>query len=71
MSNGKPYAPARYKQIVTECYYLSKNLNTSYSDLLKVTPLERKYMLELLNKEADQVAKLREEAKQKGKKSRH
>ena len=61
-SDGKAYAPYRYKQIVTECYYISKNCNTSYTDLMKITPLERKYMLELLNKEAQKVAEAREEA---------
>lgn len=62
---GKPYAPYRYKQIVTECYYLSKNCNTSYTDLMKITPLERRYMLELLNKEAEKMQEAREEAKAK------
>lgn len=60
---GKPYAPFRYKQIVQECYYLSKNCNTSYTDLMKITPLERKYMLELLNKEAEKLQQANEEAR--------
>ena len=62
-SDGKPYAPIRYRQIVSECYYLSKNCNTSYADLMKITPLERKYMLELLNKEAEKIAQANEDAK--------
>jgi len=69
-SDGRPYAPYRYKQIVSECYYLSKNCNTSYTDLLKITPLERKYMLELLNKEAERLAEAQQEAKARMQKSR-
>lgn len=54
-SDNKPYAPFRYKEIVQECYVISKNLNTSYTDLMKVTPTERGYMLEFLNEEYDRT----------------
>lgn len=60
---GKPYGPWRYKQIVTECYLLSKNCNTSYTDVLKITPLERKYMLDLLAEEAKRNRELLEQAR--------
>ena len=70
-NDGKPYAPYRYRQIVQECYYLSKNCNTSYVDVRdKTTPLERKYMLELLNKEAEKLAQAQEEAKARMKKKK-
>ena len=49
-----PYAPIRYKEIVKECYLISKNINTSYLDILQVTPTERNYMLEFLVAEAKQ-----------------
>lgn len=62
--DGKPYGPYRYRQIVSECYYLSKNCHTSYTDIRdKTTPLERKIMLELLNKEAEKLAEAQQEAK--------
>ena len=43
--DGKPYGPWRYKQIVKECYLISKNCNTSYTDIMNITPLERDYLL--------------------------
>lgn len=46
--NGKPYGPERYKRIVQECYLISKNMNTSYSDVLKITPMEREYLINFL-----------------------
>ena len=64
-SDGKPFAPLRYKEIVTECYYISKNCATSYTDLMKITPLERKYIMDILTKEAERVKEVREETKAK------
>lgn len=46
--DGQPYAPARYRRIVQECYLISKNMNTSYSDVLKMTPKEREYLINFL-----------------------
>ena len=54
------YAPKRYKEIVTECYLLSKNLNTSYMDIMKITPLERGYLIQLLRQDFDEKKKLYE-----------
>lgn len=48
-SDGKPYGPTTYKKIVQECFMLTKHLNTSYTDLYKISPLERKYLLEFLS----------------------
>ena len=52
--DGEPFAPVRYKEIVKECYLISKNINTSYNDLMDITPTERNYMLEFLLDEAKQ-----------------
>lgn len=51
-SDGRPFGPIRYKEIVKECYLISKNINTSYTDLLNITPVERNYMLQFLVEEA-------------------
>lgn len=59
--SGEPYAPIRYKEIVKECYLISKNINTSYNELMEITPTERTYILEFLVAEAKQ----REEMLQK------
>ena len=40
-----------YKRIVQECYIISHRIHTSYTDLMNVTPLERRYMWELIHVE--------------------
>jgi hypothetical protein len=50
--DGKPYGPVRYKEIVKECYLISKNINTSYTDILDITPIERTYLLQFI---ADEI----------------
>lgn len=60
-SDGKPYGPWRYKKIVEECYFISHQINTSYEDILKMTPRERLYFLEFLSKEAEEYKKIKEE----------
>ena len=61
--NDKPYGPTRYKQIVRECYIISKNCNTSYTDLMEITPAERNYLkefiTEVLDKSIEAVNKVR------------
>lgn len=63
--DGKPYGPYRYKQIVKECYLISKNSNTSYTDVLKITPLERNYILEFIIEGEKRNQEVIEKAKQK------
>lgn len=62
-SDGKPYGPYRYKQIVKERYWISKNINTSYNDAGKLTPTEREYLLEFIADEIKQTNKLIEQRK--------
>lgn len=50
-SDGKPYGPIRYQQIVKECYIVSKNSNTSYNDVLQMTPTEREAILSYISEE--------------------
>lgn len=45
-----------------ECYCISHQINTSYTDILRITPRERSYLLEFINREADQMRKAREES---------
>lgn len=47
-SDGKPYGPYRYKQLVQERYLISKNMHIPYSDTGKITPSERKLILQFL-----------------------
>ncbi len=66
---GEPYGPIRFRELVRECYILSKNLNTSYTHILNITPVERNYLLKLLIEEAkhqkDLIEKSKAEAKAK------
>lgn len=61
--DGQPYGPFRYKEIVKECYVISKNINTSYTDLMKITPLERRFMIEFLLEESKKNQEMLDKAK--------
>ena len=52
-TDGQPYGPERYKQIVQERYIISKNCNTSYKDVGDMTPTEREYILSFIKEEFD------------------
>ncbi len=60
----KPYGPIRFKEIVQERYLISKSINTSYTDTAKITPLERKYILEFIADEMKKTQQLIEQSKQ-------
>lgn len=60
-SDGKPYSPIRYKELVTERYYISKNTNISYMDTGQMTPVERRYILEYIQDEIKQLKENQEE----------
>ena len=57
----------RYNQIIDECYIISKNIHTSYLDLMEVTPKERDRMLELLSEEAKKQQEFIDKQKAKAK----
>ena len=61
--NGKPYGIVRYGEIVKECYLISKHINTSYNDVLKITPSERMLLLQFLVEDAQQEKEAYEKAK--------
>lgn len=48
---GKPWGAERYKAIVKERYYISKNMNTSYKDVGDITPTEREYLLRFIEED--------------------
>lgn len=67
-SDGRPYGPIRFKEIVKERYLISKTINTSYNEIGEITPLERKYIAEFIIEEIKAQEKANEEFKQKFKK---
>ena len=67
-NDGKAYGPKRYKEIVKECWYISDNLNTSYTDVLDLSFQERFYLIEYINQKQEATKKAMEEARQAAKK---
>ena len=63
-SDGRPYAPIRYAEIVEERYLISKFIHTSYGDLADVTPLERKYLLEYIKRDIERENEIKRKAKE-------
>lgn len=70
MSDGRPYGPFRYKEIVRECYFITKNTSTSYEEVLDMAPTERGYILEFLKDEFDKTKERMEEIKKESKKKK-
>jgi hypothetical protein len=62
-SDGKPYGPKRYKEIVKECWYISDNLHTSYTDVLDLSFIERFYLIEFINSKQEATRQAIEEAR--------
>ena len=65
--DGQPYGPARYKQIVKECYLISRSIHTSYNDLMEITPTERTDLLQFMAEEARRSEEETEKIKQMSK----
>ena len=62
--DGKPYGPVRYEQLVEERYQISKHIHTSYLDIGKITPTERKYLLEFIRQDLQRESDLRDKVLQ-------
>jgi hypothetical protein len=69
-NDGSPYGPKRFKEIVKECWFVSDNLNTSYTDVLDLSFQERFYLIELINEKQDATKRFLEEARTKQQKSK-
>lgn len=54
--NGKPTGQKRFKEIMEECWFISRSINTSYNDILQISPLERKYLVDII-KESNRLEK--------------
>lgn len=59
---GNATGPKIYEEIVRECYYISKFINTSFNELLDVTPADRALLLKNISIEAKKSAEQREKA---------
>lgn len=65
--DGSPYGPKRYKELVQECWFVSDNLNTSYTDILDLAYIDRFYLIENIKAKKDATEKAIEEARAKAK----
>jgi hypothetical protein len=63
--DGKPYAPKRYKELVRECWYISDNLNTSYTDVLDLSVTERTFLIKLIREKQEATKEAIETARAK------
>lgn len=61
-SDGTPYGPKRYKELVKECWYVSDNLHTSYTDVLNLAYQDRIYLITYINEKKEETVKALEEA---------
>lgn len=68
--DGQPYGPKRYKEIVKECWYISMNLHTSYTDVLDLAFQDRVYLIDLINKQQESDLKKLEEIQTQSKEKR-
>jgi hypothetical protein len=61
--DGQAFGPKRFKEIVKECWYISDNLNTSYTDVLDLSFQERFYLIQLINEKQNATKKAIEDAR--------
>lgn len=61
--NSENYRHKKFKEIVREKYIISKAINTSYTDLGKITAIERKLLLQFIKEDADSLRKEYEQRK--------
>ena len=69
--DGSPYGPKRYKEIVRECWYISDNTNTSYTDVLDLSYLERMYLIRLINEKQEATQEAIDAARAKAQAKSH
>lgn len=55
--DGQPFGPKRYKEIVKECWWISDQLNTSYTDVLDLAFQDRIYLIECIKEKQDETKK--------------
>ena len=55
--DGVPFNLWMYDRIIQERYAISKNIHTSYNDTGKITPHERRRLIELINEDVERMKK--------------
>lgn len=65
--DGKPFGPKRYKEIVKECWWISDQLHTSYTDVLDLAFQDRIYLIECIKEKQDETKKAIDQVQQQRK----
>lgn len=68
--DGKPYGPKRFKDLVKECWFISDNLHTSYTDVLDISYQERLFLIEFIRNKQVETEKAMIKAQQDAKNKR-
>lgn len=68
--DGKPYGPKRYKDLVRECWFISDNLHTSYTDVLDISYQERLFLIEFIRQKQEETERAMVKAQQEAKNKR-
>lgn len=61
--DGSAYGPKRYKEIVQECWFISDQLHTSYTDVLDLAFQDRMYLIECIKNKNEDTKKAIDEIK--------
>lgn len=64
-SDGTPYGPKRFKELVRECWYISDQTHTSYADVLDLSVAERIYLIRFINEKIENTNRALEENNKK------
>ena len=60
-NDGTPYGPKRFKELVQECWYISDNTHTSYTDVLDLSFQERFFLIGFIKEKQEATKKAIEE----------
>lgn len=60
-----PYGIWKFNQIIKECYFISDNIHTSYTDLLNISVKEKDLLIKYINEKNKAERDAIEKAKKK------
>ena len=60
-----PYGVWKFNQIIKECYFISDNIHTSYTDLLNISVKEKDLLIKYINEKNKAERDAIEKAKKK------
>ena len=70
-SDGTLYAPQHFKEVVQEAWFICDTLHIGYEEVMRMSVVERHYLIEFIKAKNDAINKKIEEQKQKAAESRN